>query len=133
MPLPVEAVPMPAPAPMQPLSGTNSQALALALQAALQRPQPSYAGPPGGLDMPQLQGAGPAQNAPMPWKQQWQDYLVQQAAYRQQLAQQLHGLGPYSNALTLPQVGAAVNARRNEVMQYLMGAGGPRSYLEPQG
>jgi hypothetical protein len=94
--------------------------------------QPTYADPGALAQRPQLQGAPPPQESVMPWMQQWRQFLQQQAAYQQQIAQQMHGLGPYSNALTGPaQIQQLVNSRRNEVMQYLMGAGGPRSLAPP--
>lgn len=108
-------------------------------QATLGRPpNPTYPGAPAGYGAASVQSAGaptgygaasvqstpPPQEIPQPWRQQWQQYLQQQAAYRQQLAQQLHGLGPYGNALTLPQVQQSVDARRSQMMQVLMGMGG---------
>jgi hypothetical protein len=94
-------------------------------QATLGRPpNPTYPGTPAGYGAASVQSAPPPQEIPQPWRQQWQQYLQQQAAYRQQLAQQLHGLGPYGNALTLPQVQQSVDARRAQMMQVLMGVGG---------
>jgi hypothetical protein len=94
-------------------------------QATLGRPpNPTYPGAPTGYGAAALQPTPPPQEIPQPWRQQWQQYLQQQAAYRQQLAQQLHGLGPYGNALTLPQVQQSVDARRSQMMQVLMGMGG---------
>lgn len=91
-------------------------ARAAQLQAAgLQPPALSRPGPPG-------QAGAPGDDT-APWKQRWQDYLQQQAAYRQQLTQQMHGLGPYANQLTLGQIQQAVDARRSQVMQAMLGAG----------
>lgn len=121
----------------------NKPFAAAQLQAPPRPPQATFAGTPSGYGVAQLQPAAapggygasqPRYSQPgeitQAWKLRWQEYLQQQAARQQQLAQALHGLGPYGNALTLPQIGDAVNARRQTVMQYLLGAG-PRSFGGP--
>jgi hypothetical protein len=96
------------------------------------RPQLGMAPEAAGYQRPSLQAPAPAEAAPMPWVQQWRQYLQQQAAYQQQLAQQMHGLGPLGNQLTLPAINQMVSARRNEVLQALMGApGGARALGVP--
>jgi hypothetical protein len=80
------------------------------------------------------QSAMTASGAPgdeQPWAMRWREYLQSQAAHRQQVAQMMHGLGPYANQLTLDQVKQAVDAHRSAVMQFMLGAG-PGAFSNPR-
>lgn len=100
------------------LAGMSSTGGAASLDAAgiRQYTQP----PPPQLGAAPVRGSQPSET-PQPWMQQWRKYLQEQAAYQQQIAQQLHGLGPYANNLTDLQ--QRVAAHRNEVMQQMLGMG----------
>ena len=95
-PIYVETLPVGsrAAAPAQAQGMSPAQLAALRQQLA-----PIYGDPSAAQTRPQLQAPAPAEAAPMPWGQQWQQYLQQQAAYQQQLAQQQHNLGPFGNQL----------------------------------